>query len=189
VHDAKGNMTSDGTRSFAYGVENRLLTDGTRALYHEPLGRLYHISSPYVVFEYDGTQLISEYDSHGAMTRRYVHGPGVDEPLVQYEVSGTTNRKFLHADERGSIITVSDNSGNVLGINKYDEYGKPQGPSGEGTLIGRFGYTGQAWLPELQLYYYKARMLDPDKGREAGPPRAALLILNRRGGHLLLAVG
>ncbi|HEV2078763.1 MAG TPA: hypothetical protein VGR19_02535 [Allosphingosinicella sp.] len=35
--------------------------------------------------------------------RRYVHGPGVDEPLVTYEGFGTTNRRSLHADERGSI--------------------------------------------------------------------------------------
>jgi RHS repeat-associated protein len=29
----------------------------------------------------------------------------------------------------------------------------------------RFGYTGQAWLPEVQLYNYKARMYDPKLGR------------------------
>jgi RHS repeat-associated protein len=29
----------------------------------------------------------------------------------------------------------------------------------------RFRYTGQAALPEVQLYYYKARMYDPHLGR------------------------
>src|SRR5690606_15677749 len=30
---------------------------------------------------------------------------------------------------------------------------------------GRFQYTGQAWLPELGMYYYKARMYSPTLGR------------------------
>jgi RHS repeat-associated protein len=30
---------------------------------------------------------------------------------------------------------------------------------------GRFQYTGQTWLPELGLYYYKARMYSPILGR------------------------
>ena len=30
---------------------------------------------------------------------------------------------------------------------------------------GRFRYTGQAWIPELTLYYYKACMYSPYLGR------------------------
>jgi RHS repeat-associated protein len=30
---------------------------------------------------------------------------------------------------------------------------------------GRFQYTGQAWLPELKLYHYKARVYSPTLGR------------------------
>jgi RHS repeat-associated protein len=33
------------------------------------------------------------------------------------------------------------------------------------TVKGRFRYTGQAWLPELGLSYYKARMYNPAIGR------------------------
>jgi RHS repeat-associated protein len=47
-----------------------------------------------------------------------------------------------------------------MSINTYDEYGIP------GTANqGRFQYTGQAWLPELGMYYYKARMYSPTLGR------------------------
>ena len=31
--------------------------------------------------------------------------------------------------------------------------------------MGRFQYTGQAWIAELGLYYYKARMYSPSLGR------------------------
>ena len=48
-----------------------------------------------------------------------MHGPGTDEPLVQYEGSGTANRRWLHADERGSIIAESDSTGAVTAINRY----------------------------------------------------------------------
>ncbi len=43
----------------------------------------------------------------------------------------------LHADERGSIIATSDGGGNVTAINRYDDYGAPQGPGGAGTRAGR----------------------------------------------------
>jgi len=32
-----------------------------------------------------------------------------------------------------------------------------------------FGYTGQAWLPSLGLWYYKARMYEPELGRFLQP--------------------
>jgi RHS repeat-associated protein len=48
----------------------------------------------------------------------------------------------------------------MLAVNSYDEWGIP----GTGNL-GRFGYTGQAWIPELGMWYYKARMYSPTLGR------------------------
>jgi RHS repeat-associated protein len=50
--------------------------------------------------------------------------------------------------------------GNPIFTNSYDEYGIP----GAGNQ-GRFGYTGQAWVPELGLWYYKARFYSPYTGR------------------------
>jgi RHS repeat-associated protein len=89
-----------------------------------------------------------------------VHGPGTDEPLVQYEGAGTSDRRWLHADERGSVVAISDGTGNMLTINRFDEFGKPQPAN-----AGRFQYTGQMWLGELGAYHYKARMYAPHLGR------------------------
>jgi RHS repeat-associated protein len=44
--------------------------------------------------------------------------------------------------------------------NSYDEYGIPGSSN-----AGRFQYTGQVWLPEVGLYYYKARFYSPTMGR------------------------
>jgi RHS repeat-associated protein len=55
---------------------------------------------------------------------------------------------------------VSDQAGNAIAVNSYDEYGVPA----DGN-VGRFGYTGQAWIPELGMFYYKARIYSPTLGR------------------------
>jgi RHS repeat-associated protein len=110
-------------------------------------------------FGYDGADLVAEY-STGNVLRRYVHGPGDDEPLLWYEGAGLTDRRWLHADERGSVVAVSDGTGTVTTINRHDEYGIPQGSN-----AGRFQYTGQAWISKIGMYYYKARMYSPTLGR------------------------
>ena len=166
AHDTKGNLTTDPTngKSYSYSSENLMTgsTGGTAAsLAYDPAMRLRQIVGASTTrFGYDGTAMILEADASNVLQRRFVHGPGVDEPLVHYEGSGTTDRRWLHADERGSVIAISDGGGNVTTINRYDEYGKPQA-----TNLGRFQYTGQTWLGELGLYYYKARMYGPHLGR------------------------
>jgi RHS repeat-associated protein len=87
----------------------------------------------------------------------------VDEPLVTYEGAGLADKRYLHADERGSIVAVSNASGTVTAINSYDDYGIPK--STNPAAMGRFGYTGQAWLPEIGLSYYKNRVYSPTLGR------------------------
>ena len=165
AYDGRGNLTSSGTSTYAYNADNLLTSTGgpsSATLAYDPLGRLAQTLGGGVTtrFGYDGINLIAEYNASNTMLRRYVHGPGSDEPIVWYEGSGTADRRFLMRDERGSIVSVANASGTVLGINSYDEYGIPAS-----TNLGRFGYTGQTWLPEVGLYYYKARMYSPTLAR------------------------
>ena len=100
--------------------------------------------------------------------RRYVHGAAVDDPLVWYEGGGLTDKRYLIADERGSIINVTNSAGTTLKINTYDDWGIPGGFASATTAddnLGRFQYTGQIWLPEIGVYYYKARLYSPSLGR------------------------
>ncbi len=109
---------------------------------------------------YAGDRLIGEFDAGDNLQRRYVHGVNVDEPLVWYEGAATSDRRWLFADERGSVVAVADAAGAVLAVNTYDAYGKPGAQN-----IGRFQYTGQTFITEVGLYHYKARFYSPDLGR------------------------
>lgn len=75
-----------------------------------------------------------------------------------YVGSGLTTRRYLHAD-LGSIVAAT-NGASAPSINSYDEYGIPGANN-----VGRFQYTGQIWLAELGMYYYKARIYSPTLGR------------------------
>jgi RHS repeat-associated protein len=137
----------------------------TATLGYDPLGRLYQTTNGASVTTqllYDGDELVAEYDGAGSLLRRYVHGAGADDPLVWYEgpTMGASSRQFLHADWQGSIVAISDNAGNPIAVNAYDDYGVPNAGN-----LGRFQYTGQAWIADLGMYYYKARIYSPTLGR------------------------
>ncbi len=162
-YDLNGNLTSDGTTSFVYDAENRLVSAGsTKTLSYDPMGRLLQMSAAgnTTQFLYDGDRLVAEYNGSGTLLRRYVHGPGADEPLLWYEGSTLATRRGLFANHQGSITAVADANGNSVAINAYDAYGVPNSSN-----LGRFQYTGQTWLAELGLYYYKARLYSPSLGR------------------------
>ncbi len=165
-YDPNGNLTSDGSVTFAYDTENRLVSASgakTAALRYDPMGRLYETvgtTTGTTRFLYDGDELIAEYDSAGTLLRRYVHGPSDDDPLLWYEGATLGTRKQIFTDHQGSVVSVTDGSGTAIAINTYDEWGVPGASN-----TGRFQYTGQAWIAELGMYYYKARIYSPTLGR------------------------
>jgi RHS repeat-associated protein len=163
-YDANGNLTSDGISTYAYDAENRLVSSSAGvSLAYDPLGRLWQVSGPSGTrrFEYDGDRLIQEFASDGYLVAMYAHGPGADEPLVWYDiVANAWARRYLRTDHQGSVTAIADDAGNAVHVNAYDAWG-----IGNSDNVGRFGYTGQAWLPDLGMYYYKARIYSPALGR------------------------
>lgn len=185
-YDANGNLTADGSSVYLYDVENRLVEKHAQGagntscaslsyagafqagLRYDPMGRLFEVTASggaVTRFLYDGDALVQESDASGNVLRRYAHGADLkaDDPIAWYE--GATfdgaSERMLRTDWQGSIALITDNSGSTVhGLDSYDEYGIPQA-----TNIGRFQYTGQAWLPELGMYYYKARIYSPTLGR------------------------
>jgi hypothetical protein len=136
-HDARGNIVADGSYAYGYSSEN-LLTQLTNsapgalqpsiAFAYDPLMRLSAIDSTNAAFDvqfgYDGQEMVFEALSN-SRTRRYVHGPGTDEPLVAYLVTPTgTSRLWYQADERGSTLRQTNDSGAPQGgLGRYDGIG------------------------------------------------------------------
>ena len=171
TYDANGNLTADGTSTYTYDVENRLVKAVTGAtttnLVYDPLGRLFQVdqgtNASTTRFVNDGDALVAEYNYNGGTLKaRYVHGSNAaaDDPLVWYTSTSTGSKKWLHADHLGSIVAATNAMGGSPAINSYDEYGIPGSANS-----GRFQYTGQAWIGELGMYYYKARIYSPTLGR------------------------
>ena len=166
TYDANGNLIGDGTNAYVYDAENRLVSSAQVTLTYDPLGRLWSTQSAALgstQFLHDGDHVAVEYDGiGGGIRRRFMWGSGIDEPIMQDE-GGALNcsgSRFLHIDHQGSIIAVADCGGNRVAVDAYDEYGIPSASN-----FGRFQYTGQAWLADLGMYYYKARMYSPTLGR------------------------
>ena len=166
THDANGNLTGDGTWSYGYDQNNRLRTAtkaGTSAtMAYDAEGRMRQsvVNAATANLLYDGVALVAEYDAGGSLQNRWVHGPGIDEPLVAYVGATTANKSWLYKDHLGSIVGAADGTGTSTAIYSYGPYGEPNITSGQ-----RFRYTGQQLIGGLDIYYYKARVYSPTLGR------------------------
>ena len=76
-------VSGDGAAALSHDANSNLTSDGSTAYVYDAENRLVRAS--------------------GELLRRYVHGPGVDEPLVWYEGTGVGagSRRYLHADHQG----------------------------------------------------------------------------------------
>jgi uncharacterized protein RhaS with RHS repeats len=93
TYDANGNLTSDGSHSYTYDAENRLVSmSNGAALAYDPLGRLYQVTlgTSTTRFLYDGDALVEEYNGAGTLLRRHAHWEGADVPVATFDVSGGT---------------------------------------------------------------------------------------------------
>lgn len=167
TYDQRGNLISSGSNIYTYNSLNLLTSTNAGSgatLKYDTAERLNEYTSAVPIqMIYDDAHLSAEIVS-GSIARRYVYGPGADEPVVWYEGPGNTDKRYIATDERGSVNAITDANGSVIAVNKYDEFGIPS-PSN----LGRFQYTGQSWLNEIGLQYSKARIYSPSLGRFLQP--------------------
>ena len=169
TYDGRQNITGTSSGSYGYDGLNQLTSATVGGVVfgasYDTLGRLQQYADGATTrLLYDGVQAVGEYDSSNALIRRYIPGLGMDETVAAYDATGVGSRSWLLADERGSVIALTNGSGAAASINTYDDYGVP----GAGN-VGRFQYTGQMWLSSAGLYHYKARAYAPDLGRFMQP--------------------
>ena len=114
------------------------------------------------LFAYDGDQIIAEYDSAGTLSKKYIYGPGIDEPVCMIDVADNSTIYYYHFDGLGSVVALSDATANVVEEYSYDVFGEPNTTS---TIGNRFMFTGREYDSETGLYHYRARAYKPSIGR------------------------
>jgi RHS repeat-associated protein len=87
----------------------------------------------------------------------------------------TTNRYYYHTNHLGSIIALTNHSGNTVQTYSYDSFWKPYIVNGSGTLTtinttsNLYGntrlYTGREYDREINLYFLRARYYDASTGK------------------------
>jgi RHS repeat-associated protein len=164
TYDANGNLTSDGTKTYEWDAENRLLAvkqggSPLATFTYAGSGRRSTKAAGGVTtsFVYDGQQFLEERPSAGT-ARRFVYGPAIDQPLA-HVLAGVVS--FYSADHLGSVVRTADSAGTPTLTREYDPWGNLL----QGTATSGFAFTGREWDPEAGLYYYRARYYRADLGR------------------------
>jgi len=118
-------------------------------------------------YVYDGEDIVLQketiaYVSGRAFTTktRFIHGPGIDEPLAMIEGRDTY---YYHADGSGSIVAMTDEHAKIVQHYNYDSFGMPT--ISDSDFSQPYTYTGREWDKEIGLYYYRARYYNPSAGR------------------------
>ena len=93
----------------------------------------------------------------GATTLKYVHGPGIDEPLATDD--GST-LGYYQGDGLGSVVKTTSAAGVVTLTRQYDAWGHVEA----GASSAGYAFTGREWDPETGLHHYRARYNDPKLG-------------------------
>ena len=90
---------------------------------YDPLGRRVEKVAGAITtsYSYSSEDILREATGAGAV--RYVHGPGIDEPLGVE--NGAGQLLYEHADALGSEIKRTDGSGGVTSSRSYEAFGEP----------------------------------------------------------------
>jgi len=167
TYDANGNLTFDGTFTYGYDAENRLISAsgaGSIAAYaYDAQGRRKSktVNGTTTIFVQDpqGRALMDYDGTAGTIQNWYSFGTGPNAVLNQVKVADSTRATYI-PDIQGSIIASLDASSGTLTKAGYQTYGEST------VATGTFRYTGARIDAETNgLYDFRARIYSPMLGR------------------------
>src|SRR3989344_6185181 len=180
TYDANGNIVTRtspcGVTNYQYDYENRLIgvtgykpncSAITSSYKYDPFGRRIEKSITddsgikTTKYLYDREDILYEYSAAGSITNRYIHGPGIDEPLAMARGS---NIYYYHADGLGSITAITNNTGTIVQSIRYNSFGNITTISNP-SFIQPYAWTGREYDIESGFYYLRNRYYDPRTGR------------------------
>ncbi len=157
--NAKGNLTSDGENSYTYDSENRMTgavtASGSFSYTFDAFGRRVRKVGPGVdvSFVHDGVHVIEERDGgDDSLVARYVYGAAIDE-CVRMERGGASF--YYHRDRLGSVVNLSNSSGDLVESYKYDAWGNVDST---GSVGYPYFFTGRRYDSETGLYLLRAEL-------------------------------
>lgn len=168
--DNNGNITQiGGIISSTWNDYSQLISyteNGNTTTYdYDPLGhRRQKDNVRYIVDVENYGNILLETDDILTPKSMYVWG---DDGLV-CRVDPTTNELFYyHFDMRGSVICITDSSGNKVKLYKYDEFGTIYKDTGSISWNNPYRYIGKFGVEfdSKDLYRMKARYYKPSIGR------------------------
>jgi RHS repeat-associated protein len=168
-YDLNGNVISKtaGGHVWTYewnalGQLTRVLKDSTEVarFAYDPFGRRVEKVSGGVTTKYlvDSGNVLREARSDGT-NATFIHPRVLDAPLAKVDQAGVAS--YYHLDGLDSVSKLTNGSGVVVQSVAYDAWGNFDGASPGSGLA----FNSREWDGETELYYYRARYLDPRTGR------------------------
>ena len=166
TYNGNGNLTSDGTYTLGYDLENRMTSasgaGNTAAYAFDAQGRrksrTVNGTTTISITDADNREVLEYNGGTGTLLRWYAYGLGPNAVLNQMNIAGGTRETVL-LNLQGSIIASFASSSGALTRFDYQPYGN------SAAAATPFGYTGQRLDQESGLYYYRARHYSPRIGR------------------------
>ena len=169
THDADGNLTSDGTHTYAYDARNKLVRvsgpEGVTEYEYDALGNRTASVTDGVRVEYlnDPQSLagaVAEFSADGTVRQQVVHGLG----LIGTR-GGAWGTSYFDFDALGSVVGATGSGGAVQRSTAYDPFGGTLLNVGSGT--DAFGFVGQFGVRSAvgQPLFMNARYYDAVVGR------------------------
>jgi len=177
-YDLAGNLLGDGTHTYAYDAENRLISvdNGNTASYvYDAEGRrVQKTATAQVEYVYDlNGNTVTELSSAGAWNRGEIFANG--QHIATYN-NGTTY--FNHADWLGTERARSNMGDANCETITNQPYGDGPYMSGNCVDANPLHFTGQQWDPESGLHYFPARHYSTQFGRFMSPDPTGIFLGN-----------
>jgi RHS repeat-associated protein len=168
-YDANGNLTGNGSKTFIYNEENRLVevkdsagaTLATFTYDHEGRRISKTTSNGTIYFHYSGDKVIYEADANNNIIAEYTwdaHG----NPVSMIK-GGVTY--YYHINGHGDVTELTDATGTVVAEYQYDAWGNIISQSGTMASVNPYRYAGYQYDEATGLYYLMARYYDASIGR------------------------
>ncbi|XCN71144.1 MAG: RHS repeat-associated core domain-containing protein [Candidatus Electrothrix aestuarii] len=195
AYDNDGGLTDDGTFTYTWNGENRLITitpktptvgEKKLAFLYDYMGRRARkITTAWdgstwqadetCFFAYDGWNLIEELDGTGAVTASYVYGLDLSQSLqdaggiggILARVDHGTDKVHLYFyDANGNVGQLIDTAdGSVVAAYEYAPFGGLTSVMGSYAEVNPFRFSSKYADDTTGLYYYGYRYYSPELGR------------------------